>query len=127
MDPYCSAVEKRDEPGFILLVAGHIVSTLGSSIYLVALVLYLAEATDSPRVLGFVPSKEPWHGPEINLWVLGTREDDPEATPLYAIVEWESESVDEAVAREAAKAAMPIWGSAFPGTISCSRPRRRTG
>lgn len=40
--------------GFTYLVAGHIVSTLGSSIYLVALVLYLAELTDSPRVLGLV-------------------------------------------------------------------------
>ena len=40
--------------GYPLLVAGHIVSTFGSSIYLIALVVYLAERTDSAAVLGSV-------------------------------------------------------------------------
>jgi MFS family permease len=40
--------------GFGLLVAGSIVSTLGSSIYLVTLVLYVAEQTGSAVTLGLV-------------------------------------------------------------------------
>ncbi|MFW5688696.1 MAG: hypothetical protein ACOC1U_03910 [Spirochaetota bacterium] len=40
--------------GYTLLLAGNSVSTFGSSIYVVTLVLYLAEATDSARVLGTV-------------------------------------------------------------------------
>lgn len=44
----------REPRGFSLLLAGHIVSTFGSSIYVVTLVLYLAELTDSPRALGLI-------------------------------------------------------------------------
>lgn len=44
----------REPRGFSLLLAGHIVSTFGSSIYIVTLVLYLAELTDSPRALGLI-------------------------------------------------------------------------
>ncbi|MFW5814376.1 MAG: MFS transporter [Spirochaetota bacterium] len=44
----------RKPRGFSLLLAGHIVSTFGSSIYVVTLVLYLAELTDSPQALGII-------------------------------------------------------------------------
>ena len=40
--------------GYALLVAGHIVSTFGSSIYLIALVVYLARLTNSAAVIGSV-------------------------------------------------------------------------
>ncbi|MFW6291631.1 MAG: MFS transporter [Spirochaetota bacterium] len=40
--------------GYPLLLAGNIVSTFGSSIYVVTLVLYLADATDSAATLGLL-------------------------------------------------------------------------
>lgn len=40
--------------GYPLLVAGHIVSTFGTSIYVISLVVYLAELTDSAVILGAV-------------------------------------------------------------------------
>jgi len=40
--------------GYSLLLAGNIVSTFGSSIYVVTLVLYLADATDSAATLGLL-------------------------------------------------------------------------
>jgi MFS family permease len=40
--------------GYAVLVVGHIVSTFGTSIYVVVLMLYLAESTGSARTLGLV-------------------------------------------------------------------------
>ena len=50
--PYFDAMERPR--GLGLLVAGTIVSTLGSSIYLIALVLYIAQQSGSPVTLGVV-------------------------------------------------------------------------
>jgi MFS family permease len=47
-------VNRRVPRGYLLLVIGHIVSTFGSSIYLIALVVYLAEVKDSAAIVGSV-------------------------------------------------------------------------
>lgn len=62
--------------GYLLLLAGHIVSTFGNSIYVITLVLYLAHATDSARTLGLVQFLSylpaallgPLAGAAVDLW-----------------------------------------------------------